>query len=308
MERKVGLTESARYTCLEGLDEASNFSSVSAINLDYCGWEKCSPGYQFGPYVREFFVIHIILDGKGYYRTPNGEFTLQKGDAFFIYPGEETTYWADKEDPWHYTWVGFHGIRSAELAEKMGFPKERPVLHVKQLDKMEQAIRRMLQAKQLTVVNEMRRMSELLYLFALFIEDNDAYQEDEEHQDYPSDVYGTAARDYMMVHYKEKIKIDDLAEHIGISRSHLTSSFKKKVGMSPQEFLINLRMEKAATRLKETADPINVVAAECGYEDSMSFSKAFKLRYSMSPKAYRESKLEIAWSGEKRVNQDKFPL
>lgn len=288
-ERRVSFTESEKYTCLEGLEDASAFSIAKGIDLAYCGREECSAGYSFGPYVRQFYVVHIILSGKGHYRTGTGEYSLKKGDAFLIYPNEETVYWADEVEPWSYTWVGFNGVRCEDMVKKMGFSKERPIVTVKQLDSMEQAIKSMLAAKHITIANEMRRMSGLLQLFAMFIEDNDNYDEKQQlHQDYPYDAYGRATYDYIVKHYSEKIKIDDIAEHIGITRSHLTASFKKFMGMSPQEFLVNTRMERAAVLLRETAEPINAVAAQCGYEDSMSFSKVFKQKYLVSPKLYRQ--------------------
>ena len=52
-------------------------------------------------------------------------------------------------------------------------------------------------------------------------------------------------------HYQEKVKINELADYIGVNRSYLTSSFKKAVGCSPQEYLVNLRMEKAKKSAKE---------------------------------------------------------
>lgn len=309
MPRNIGLTQSARYICLEGLEETNEFTNVSAVSLMYCGWERVPSGFQFGPYIRKYNVIHIVLDGKGYYRTPFGEYELHKGDAFYIEPGVETTYWADEEDPWCYTWVGFSGIRAQNLSEKMGFTMEKPVLHVKQMEEMEGCIKRMIQAKTLTIVNELRRTGELFTLFSLFIEDNDAYVEGVEQEDYPSDVYVNAAVDYMMVNYMDRIKIDDLAEHIGISRTHLTNRFKKKFGVSPQRYLIELRLEKACVMLKNTQQPIGIIASKCGYEDSMSFSRAFKAEYNMSPKAYRESDVELKVYKEKAlVGEEKYPL
>ena len=90
-----------------------------------------------------------------------------------------------------------------------------------------------------------------------------------------------------------KIKIDDIADFIGISRSHLTGSFKKEMGVSPQEYLINFRLEKAASLLRSSKEQINIIAYQCGYEDSLSFSKAFKQKFGMSPKSFRNLEVEL---------------
>lgn len=298
VERKVEFTESARYTCLEDLQQTREYTSISAINLDYCGRENCTPGHKFGPFIRADYVIHIIVDGKGYYGEKNKKFDIKSGQAFLIYPGEETVYQADKENPWSYFWIGFCGFRAEEFAQNMGFSHEYPVVEVKQIENVKQGMMNMLKARQLTRVNELRRLSELLQIFSFIMEDNSSGEHEEQH-DYPSAVYVKCAMDYMFRHYNEKIKIDDLADYIGISRSHLAGSFKKELKMSPQKYLINLRMENAASMLKKTSEPINMIASASGYEDSLSFSKVFKQKYSMSPKAYRDSKVELIQHDEK---------
>lgn len=99
--------------------------------------------------------------------------------------------------------------------------------------------------------------------------------------------------DYIAYHYREKIKINELADYIGVNRSYLTSSFKKAIGCSPQEYLVNLRMEKAREMLRNTDMQINAIAAAVGYQDQLAFSKIFKQHFGASPKAYREMGEEL---------------
>ena len=90
-----------------------------------------------------------------------------------------------------------------------------------------------------------------------------------------------------------KIPIIQGGMGVGISRSHLTGSFKKEMGVSPQEYLINFRLEKAASLLRSSKEQINIIAYQCGYEDSLSFSKAFKQKFGMSPKSFRNLEVEL---------------
>jgi AraC-like DNA-binding protein len=112
----------------------------------------------------------------------------------------------------------------------------------------------------------------------------------------------------MLRDYNKRLKITDVADVIGISRSYLTSIFKKELKVSPQEFLMNFRMEKAAQLLEVTKSPVNIIAAEVGYSDSLSFSKAFKRRYGMSPTDYREHKPELVKKDSKGAYTSKYPL
>lgn len=99
--------------------------------------------------------------------------------------------------------------------------------------------------------------------------------------------------EYIKHHYNESVKIGDLADFIGVNRSYLTSSFKKTTGCSPQEFLVNLRMDKAKSLLKKTDLSINAVAGAVGYTDQLAFSKVFKKHCGKSPRMYREEKSEL---------------
>lgn len=297
MNTKVGFTQSARYTCLEDLDNINEFSTANGLNLDYCGREQCEPSYQFGPFVRKNYVIHVVNDGKGIYRVGDNEYEVKKGQAFLIYPKLETVYCADEADPWCYSWIGFHGFRCDEYLRSMGFSLENPVITLDEPQKLDKYFDKLISTNELTLHDELVRMSNLLEIFAVFLENNKAQSNTE--KDYPSSVYVKYAVDYMVSHRKEKIKIDDIAKTIGISRGYLTGSFKKELGVSPQEYLINFRMEYAASLIRKTSSPIGDIAAEVGYNDAMAFSKVFKQKFHMSPTSFRMAKVEMINFDEK---------
>lgn len=299
MVRKVGLTDSVGFACLEDLQLSNSYMWGTAISLDYCGREDCVKGWKFGPYVRESYVIHIVKKGRGTFSVAGQSYEIGAGQAFIIRPGEETTYRADDEDPWSYMWAGFHGYRAEDFIESMGYKKNSPVVRIEQMDVCVGCIENMLAASQITRINEVKRLSELMMLFATVMEDNASDAMLSDNTEYPSKIYVRAAVDFITEKYMNKIKIDDIADFIGISRSHLTGSFKKEMGVSPQEYLINFRLEKAASLLRSSKEQINIIAYQCGYEDSLSFSKAFKQKYGMSPKSFRSLEVELEKSDAK---------
>ena len=69
--------------------------------------------------------------------------------------------------------------------------------------------------------------------------------------------------------------------------------------VSPQEFLMNFRMERARGLLRYTDRPVGEIAEEVGYADSMSFSKAFKKRFHLTPSEFRNSKTNFVSKTEK---------
>ncbi len=291
--KRVGFTESVNYSCLEDLRSTNPFRRLAMLCLDYCGIEACKPGYAFGPYVREDYVIHFVLSGRGKYRVEGREeLSLSAGNLFLISPGVRTWYQADVEEPWSYAWVGFNGYRAQEFVHKIGFSDKKLVLRLEHLDEAVDCIRRMLDARALTDVNELTRISELYKLFSILVRERPE-RRDTQQGDYASRQYVHCAVNYMSANYANRLQIDDIANTLGISRGYLTSCFKKHMDISPQEFLIRLRMEKAAYLLSHTTDPIGQISDQVGYNDQLSFSKAFKQHYQMSPKAYRESDVHL---------------
>ena len=71
---------------------------------------------------------------------------------------------------------------------------------------------------------------------------------------------------------------------------------------------MNFRMEKAGSLLTETKSPINVIAMEVGYSDSLSFSKAFRSRYGMSPTEFREKRPRLIFRNERGTYEIEYPL
>lgn len=84
------------------------------------------------------------------------------------------------------------------------------------------------------------------------------------------------------------ININKLSEIIGVSRSYLTTKFTQDLNMSPSQYLIKARLEKAKHLLINTDLPISEIAFNVGYSDVFHFSKLFKDRENIAPSSYRK--------------------
>ncbi len=103
-----------------------------------------------------------------------------------------------------------------------------------------------------------------------------------------SEVYVKVATDFIKKNYSRKITIEEIADYVGINRKYLSSLFRKTLNVSPQDFLINYRINRACVLLAENLLSITHVAHSVGYDDSLLFSKMFKKRKGMSPTQYRK--------------------
>ena len=100
------------------------------------------------------------------------------------------------------------------------------------------------------------------------------------------------AENYINSNIDKRIRMDELATMMGVTRAYLRNIFYEINGMSPQEFLSHVRIKKAAELLDETDMGINEIASSVGYSDSLAFSKFFKTHVGVSPKNYRSGKAE----------------
>ena len=92
-----------------------NYTNNVDLSVFNCGLERCAPGHTWGPGIRDHYLIHLILAGKGTFQTGGKTWELAPGDLFFVQPNQLNTYTADAQQPWEYCWVGFNGISAHRL-------------------------------------------------------------------------------------------------------------------------------------------------------------------------------------------------
>jgi len=80
--------------------------------------------------------------------------------------------------------------------------------------------------------------------------------------------------------------LGELAERAAMSRSIFALKFKRKVGVSPMEYLMRWRMLLAGDKLTSSSEPISVIALSLSYESESAFSTAFKRVMGCSPRQY----------------------
>lgn len=99
-----------------------------------------------------------------------------------------------------------------------------------------------------------------------------------------------AAMDYIRAHLEEyDLGLARVAEELGVSTGHLSRTFKSETGSSFQDYLSSLKMDYAATLLRESSMKIEEISSLLGYSTPQYFSARFKALYGMTPSAWRTS-------------------
>ncbi len=92
---------------------------------------------------------------------------------------------------------------------------------------------------------------------------------------------------YIQKNYSESINLETLAETFSYSAAHLSVMFKHCTSYSPIDYLIRIRLDKAASLLAETDASIRDIATSVGYQDVYYFSRLFKKKKGVSPIEFR---------------------
>lgn len=93
---------------------------------------------------------------------------------------------------------------------------------------------------------------------------------------------------YIHTHYSSPITVKMLAQLEHLSPSRYGAVFKECTGLSPQAFIVNLRLERAEELMAQTDLSLKQIARMAGYDDQLYFSRLFKEHRGLSPSEYME--------------------
>ncbi|MBQ8162710.1 MAG: helix-turn-helix domain-containing protein [Clostridia bacterium] len=264
-------------------------SSASTLYMKTCGMQRCLPGYVYPHNAREGYHLHVVLSGKGMLRAEGKEYQIHKGQMFLLRARDDIFYQADMEDPWYYVWITYCGAEAGKYMAMAGFTDGVYVQECNmELRDFSSIVSDILERPHLKQSSEVYRASLALRFLSLAIE---SWEKSEEGTRQKSTLtvedYVNYAVKFMKGNYAG-IKISDVADYIGINRTYLTSIFRAKMNMSPQEYLMQVRMDRSRELLLNTDVPIYTVAKEVGYSDQLAFSKIFRKKFNLSPEQYRK--------------------
>lgn len=93
--------------------------------------------------------------------------------------------------------------------------------------------------------------------------------------------------DYIDAHLGDEITLADLAQLVGMSQFHFGRLFKQSLGLSPYQYLLRQRVERAKQLLQQTDNPVAEIALECGFNSHSHFGRKFRQLTGITPKVYR---------------------
>ena len=253
--------------------------SLSVYNV---GFQRCDSLYQWGPGIRDHYLIHYIISGKGFYKIGKRTYELQAGDSFLVYPNTEVVYYAAETDPWEYAWVGFTGSDASMILKATDFSPEKPIIReTPHGSDIHRQILHIYDARGNEFEHAVEMTGRLYTMLAMFL--HGASHTTEQNS---ANSYVQKGIEYISSNYSYAITVEDIADYVGVSRSHLYRVFMLNVGKSPIDYLTEYRINEACKLLRAGNLSIAEVAVSVGFFDQFYFSRVFKRAKGVPPSKY----------------------
>lgn len=236
-----------------------------------------------GRVLKEFQIVYIA-EGKGIFQAEEKTHVVQSGDMMLILPGMKHAYKPDYETGWHEYWAGFNGDHFRRLMEKGVLSKERTFFHTGLGGALVPAFE--------NIIEEIRAQKPLFQLkacagiFSILAEALSSERRREQPNYYQK--LTDCAKSLMEKNVLSTIDMPSIAGQIGISTSRLNEVFKKYTGMTPYQYFIHIKINKAEGLLTDEGVSVQYAAAKLGFEDPYYFSRLFKNKTGIAPSKWRD--------------------
>lgn len=271
------------------LFEIARMFNQMVFSLQLAGYKACDPAWNRTGRIYPSHGLWIVSKGRGDFVLDGSPFTAEPGDLIVFAPGTVYDRQIDPEEPLEYYFIRFSYAVAYEekdewhfaAADAAPFPlhgvyrlqNPPPVLNL-----CEQ-IRQSWPRRGQTAAARRKLLFQEMLLSIL--------------QDFRArTVAGSTTLaiertiDHMVQHYKKKMTLEDLAHLAGLSASHYSRLFKKYTGLSPIEYLTQLRVDRAKELLVISDYRLKGIAQSVGYGDEFYFSRIFKKVVGQSPREF----------------------
>jgi AraC-like DNA-binding protein len=235
--------------------------------------------------VANLCFIQYTLSGAGKICFKGRAINIKPGMGFICRPAHPYRYWFDAQtaDRWEFLWLGLTGEMSSNLLAAI----QKEFGKTFSLSLQSLSIQMLLDIHRRTEKTEWKsqmQTSSAIYQFLLQL------IEDLRHRG-AQDVHERLemALTYFQEHFRESLDISRLSPRFGYSREHFTRLFRRKIGITPAQYLLSLRIERAKELLCKTQLTLDAIAVESGLQNANYLCRLFKHKLGLTSREYKRS-------------------
>lgn len=239
----------------------------------------------FPGHFHEHYVMGFVERGERVLSCRGREYAIEEGSILLFNPGDSHACVQSDEGTFDYRGFNISKEVMLDLAEEVTGKRELPGFSENMICDEEAACHlRSLHKMVMRGTGEFKKEENLLFLLSYLIRNYgkpfkscipECRQEIEK------------ACEYMGEHFTERIYLDQICRHTGLSKSTLLRAFTKEKGVTPYRYLETIRINKAKRLLSKGVPPVEA-AIRTGFSDQSHFTNYFNLFLGLAPGTYRE--------------------
>ena len=275
-----GLAFPQRSCTLHILPSACGLEKITSTEYDWNGQHRGK---------KPFAILQYTIAGEGRLWYERTEYRLEPGKAMLVMIPHEHRYFFPREiDEWKFIYVCLTGREALRLCRYI-IDQKSPVFKLEEDGDTIKEMRRLVEQAHSGGINSPNKSSAAGYSIIMALLD-EIFPVGKS-VDLPIGIQ--CAIDYCRRNFTGKIKIDKLAEVAGYSRYHFTRQFKLYAGVTPVQYIAELRLKEAISWLRETSAPLKEIAPRCGFPDGNYLCRVFHNSYGITPGEFRRSGMYI---------------
>lgn len=252
-------------------------STCPLLNIDCIGYAEAPSVTRFGPGMRNSYIIHYVISGKGFF---NGN-TVEKGQGFLITPQMNECYFPDTENPWKFIYAVSSDDKMSTLFDMYGAEKDTGIFNFGSMYRLEEL-------REILISGSKKSYDafEMLELFLGIFKCRSGHT-DAEHMT-GVEIYAREAEKYIETNLHRPVSVKELTDFLGIGQPYLFKIFKVVYSKGPKRFISDKKLAYSEKLLESTDMSVTQIANSVGFESVFDFSKFFRLNTGVSPLNYRK--------------------
>lgn len=232
------------------------------------------------------YYLVFISKGKGVFESALSEpTTITAGTCFFLFPGVWHRYRPDPESGWEEYWIGFRGTYPDQLMNKGFFSSAFPVVSPGMNETLLTLIRKILDHVRSGTIGYHQVIPGITLQILGLVHALSSHKDPDRDED---ELAVEKAKFFLRENLESSPDMKKLVMELPMSYSKFRKLFKEVTGESPNQYHLNLRLDKAKELLSTTHLNVTEVAYNLGFDSVFYFSKLFKKKNGVSPKSYRQ--------------------
>jgi AraC-like DNA-binding protein len=255
-----------------------------APHKDYYDDKTARYTWQNGRVLPEYALV-FIEEGRGTFlsRVTN-EQTLAAGDMLILFPGVWHKYSPSKQTGWKERWILFKGYYPDQLVINNVLSPDNPVIHTDKRTPILEHFDHLWTCAKNDPMAQNPIMAAITMTILAQVTSQKVTNSFSDKQTAPAIE---KAKQLLDDNYQNDVDYSSLAEDIGMSYRNFRRLFKETVGLAPQQYHLQQRINNAKTMLEYENKPISEIAGEVGFDNSLYFSRIFRAKTGISPSQWR---------------------